>query len=98
MDKEIHQNDIHHDTEQHRFSVVVEGKEALLDYSPQGDSTLNYNHTFVPPELRGKGVASVLAKAALDYAKENGYTVIPSCSFVAAYVRRHREYDDIIEE
>lgn len=98
MGQEINQHDIRHDTEQHRFSVLVDGEKALLDYSPEGENTLNYNHTFVPPELRGKGVASVLAKAALDYARENGYTVIPSCSFVAAYVRKHPEYDGIIEK
>lgn len=98
MKQEIHQNDIRHDREHHRFSVKIDGKEALLDYTPEGESRLHYKHTFVPPELRGKGVASVLAKTALDYAKENGYTVIPSCSFVAAYVRKHREYNTIIEE
>ncbi len=54
-----------------------------------GADTIDMHHTFVPNELRGKGVAAVLAKEALSYAKEQQLKVIPSCSYIAVYLQRH---------
>jgi hypothetical protein len=34
----------------------------------------------------------------LAYAREQGYKIIPSCSFVRAYMERHPEYDDLLAE
>ena len=47
-------------------------------------------HTEVPPKVtQGKGYANQLAKAALEYAKQNQLKVIPACKFVRAYLKRH---------
>jgi predicted GNAT family acetyltransferase len=54
-------------------------------------------HTRVPGELEGQGYGGALAKAALDYARANGLKVIPTCPFVSAYLRRHKEYADLVQ-
>ena len=64
-------------------------------YSFADAKTLDLEHTFVPPNARGAGVGATLAKAALDFARENGYRVIPSCSFIQTYLVQHPEYGDL---
>jgi predicted GNAT family acetyltransferase len=90
---------IAHDKENNQFIAEVEGKISHLKYtvSPDG-KILDYMSTYVPPELRGRQIAGQLAKFALDYAKENDYRVIPSCSFVQAYIQGHPEYQDLVVE
>ena len=46
-------------------------------------------HTEVPPALEGRGIAARLVQAALDYAQAEGLKVLPRCSYVRAYMRRH---------
>lgn len=88
--------EIRHDEAGRKFFAVVEGLEAHLLYAPAGDRTLDFQSTFVPPELRGRLIGSRLVRHALDYARAGGYRVIPSCWFVGAVVERHPEYRGII--
>jgi len=53
-------------------------------------------HTDVAPSAEGTGVGSTLVKAALDDIRERGLRVVPFCPFVAAYIRRHPEYRDLV--
>jgi len=81
-----------HDAAAHRFTLAFGTAVAVLDYREHDARTLEYYHTFVPPPMRGRGVASRLVAHALRYALERRLTVIPTCPFVAAFVRRHPEY------
>ncbi len=81
-----------HDEEAHRFTVEVEGRQAVLDYRLQGTRML-FLHTGVPPVLEGRGIGSALVRAGLEFALEHNYRIVPLCSFVAAYLRRHPEYN-----
>lgn len=85
---------IHHDRAGHQFETVVEGYRAYLAYVDLGKQTLDIYRTFVPDALRGRGVAAVLAKHALEYAAREGYTVIPSCSYVERYIERQGNPED----
>lgn len=78
----------------HRFEAVVDGGAAFLDYRRHGN-VLVLVHTEVPPELEGRGIAGGLARAALQYAREQGLRVEPRCSFVVSYLERHPEYADL---
>jgi len=90
--------EIHHDKDHTQFVAMVDGKKAMLQYIPLPDGkTLNYYHTFVPPELRERHIGKDLVKYALDYARENHFKVIPQCPFVRAYIENHPEYNDIIK-
>lgn len=85
-----------HEPTQQRFVARVAGAEAYLRYAPAGDRVLDYASTFVPPQLRERHIASAIVRQALDYARENGLRIIPSCWFVAGYVERHPEYGDLV--
>jgi len=56
------------------------------------------NHTFVPPEMRGRGVAFLLVEALIADARELGFKIVPQCSYVAAQFRRHPEWADLLDE
>jgi predicted GNAT family acetyltransferase len=87
-----------HEPDRQRFVLVTGDSVSLLTYRPVGPTTLDYAHTFVPPELRGRGVASRLARFALDYARQQGLKVAPTCPFVAAYMEAHPEYRDLLAD
>ncbi|MBF6623402.1 MAG: GNAT family N-acetyltransferase [Pseudomonadales bacterium 32-61-5] len=85
---------IHHDRAGHQFETTVDGHRAYLAYMDLGKQTLDIYRTFVPDALRGRGIAAVLARHALEYAEHEGYTVIPSCSYVERYIERHAKAED----
>jgi uncharacterized protein len=86
---------IRHEPEARRFAADVAGKTAYLTYRERDGRILDLDHTFVPPEHRGGGIASQLTVRALEYARERGCRVVPSCPFVAKYIERHPEYRDL---
>ena len=52
-----------------------------------------FTHTVVEPHFEGRGIASSLARAALDTAVADGLRIVPYCPFISAYLRRHHDYD-----
>jgi uncharacterized protein len=78
-----------------RFEIVVEGQTAVLDYEREGDRIV-FTHTGVPRPLEGRGIGTALAKAGLEFAKDNQLRVVPACSFIAVYIRRHPEYQSLV--
>ena len=88
---------IRHDEQDQTFYALVEGDEAELAYSLPEKGIIDFQHTYVPDELRGKGVGEELVKAGFTYAKENNLKVIATCRFVSSYVKRHAaEYDSLL--
>jgi predicted GNAT family acetyltransferase len=53
-------------------------------------------HTEVAPSAEGTGVASLLIEHALEDIRARGLHVVPLCPFVAAYIRRHPDYADLV--
>lgn len=86
---------VQHEPQQQRFTVVVDGVQALLEYQMRDDQ-LVITHTGVPEAIGGRGVASDLVKAAFEYARSNGYKVRPACSYAAAWAERHPEYSQLL--
>ena len=74
-----------------RYEMETEHGLAVAVYVQQGDR-LVFTHTEVPAADEGKGIGSRLVRAALDDARQRGFKVVPACSFVAAFMRRHPEY------
>lgn len=89
---------IDHRTDSHEFVTIVDGKESVMRYKivSSDAKTLDYYHTFVPPELRGHHIAEEIVKFALNYAKVNHIKVIPSCPFVSRYIDSHPEYQALV--
>ncbi len=81
-----------------RYEVQVDETPAGAAYYEIRDDEVVFTHTEVDPKCGGKGVGSVLAKGALDDVRATDRRAIPLCPFIAAYIRRHREYLDIVDE
>ncbi len=54
------------------------------------------DHTLVPPEIGGCGVAAQLVEALIADAREQGFKVVPQCSYVAAAFQRHPDWTDLL--
>jgi uncharacterized protein len=52
-------------------------------------------HTLVPPEIGGRGVAAALVAALVADARAQGFGIVPECSYVAAAFKRHPEWSDL---
>lgn len=89
---------IQHNAQEQRFYAELDGKEvdAELAYSLPQDKVMNFNHTFVDEDLRNMKIAENMATTALGYARENGYRVVATCQYMAAFLKRHPEYQDLL--
>ena len=79
--------DIQHEIEQQRFVLSLEGSEAVLEYRLLPGNTIDFSHTFVPPALRGRGVAEKLVRTGLSWARAQEYEIQASCWYVQRFIR-----------
>lgn len=79
-----------------RFELEVEGKIASLYYRLEPD-TITLVHTEVPEELGGRGIGSTLVRGALEAIRQKGLKVVVKCPFVAAWMGKHPEFNDLIK-
>jgi predicted GNAT family acetyltransferase len=87
---------ISHNEAQSRFECRVDGGLAFTEYI-RGAEHITFIHTEVPEEAEGKGVAAEIIAAALAYAREQRLRVVPQCPFVKSYLKRHHEWDDVVD-
>jgi len=66
-----------------------------IQYTRAGD-VVTLVHTDIDPAFEGRGLGSVLVAGTLDDVRSRGKRIRPLCPFVAAYLRRHPEYADLI--
>jgi predicted GNAT family acetyltransferase len=85
---------ITHDPDRQRFETEVDGHLAHADYELR-DQVMHFTSTQVPSEIGGRGIAGKLVRYGMDHARERGYGVVPACSYVAAWLERHPEYQDL---
>ncbi len=86
---------VRHDAAEQRFTAEVNGLPSLLQYR-SAPGKIIFVHTEVSPALQGHGVGDALAHAGLEFARAEGLAVVPLCPFVAAYIRRHPEYQSLV--
>lgn len=97
MSNESHQLSVRDNEAEHRYEVDVDGQVAILTCT-RDDKRVILLHIEVPTALKGRGIAGMLAYAALEAARVSGLVVVPLCPYVAAYVWRHREYLPLVSE
>ena len=79
-----------------RYVIAVDGRRiGLLDYVRTGD-VLDLHHTEVDPAFEGRGFGAKLVADALADIRGRGLRIRPTCSFVAAHVRRHPGDADLV--
>ncbi|MFQ3225908.1 MAG: putative GNAT family acetyltransferase [Lentimonas sp.] len=86
-----------HCADHSRFEICIDDATAVLEYHLIG-KIMTIHHTFVPVELRGQNIAGILATAAFDSARSEGLQVVPQCSYIATYAKRHPEAEALIRQ
>ena len=89
-------NSVTNNESENQFEIEVEGQLAVSQYRRR-NGTIVFTHTEVPLRLEGQGIGNQLAKTALEYARNEGLRVVPRCRFIAAFIERHPEYQDLVE-
>ncbi|MBK8758273.1 MAG: N-acetyltransferase [Actinomycetales bacterium] len=80
-----------------RFEAHLGGRLAGYAEYQQSDSVITFTHTIVKDGFAGQGVGGRMVRAALDtVAASEGVRVIAQCSFVAAFIDKHPEYQSLV--
>lgn len=82
--------EVTHNEASKRFEAKVDGLVSRCDYRMHG-STMMLVHTEVPPQLEGRGIGSLLVRAAFEHAGRNGMDVLPVCAYARTWAERHPE-------
>lgn len=88
--------DVRNNEQESQFETTVDGHVAIAAYDLEDPNRIVFTHTEVPEALSGRGIAGHIVKYALDHARSHNLTVVPQCAYVAAYVKRHPEYQDLL--
>jgi predicted GNAT family acetyltransferase len=81
-------SDVVDNVAEERFELREDGHLAELVYHVHGDR-LTLIHTEVPEALGGRGLGGVLVHAALDRARRDHLTIVPSCPFARGWLEKH---------
>lgn len=85
-----------HDEEDLRFYILLQEEEAELTYTYPETEVMDFDHTYVPEDHRGNGLAESLVQCGLEFARANNYKIIPSCPVVESYIKRNPDYKDMV--
>lgn len=88
----------HHDNGDHgeyRATVPGSDKVARLTWRARGEDVRVADHTLVPRELEGRGIAAALVEALIADARAQGFRIVPQCSYVAAKFARNPDWADL---
>lgn len=84
-----------HNADERCFEATVDGHRSVLNYDLH-ERVMTMTHTYVPAELRGRGLAEKLVRSGLAFARDGGFRVVPACSYVGAFIQRHAEYQPLL--
>lgn len=84
--------------ESDRFSIAVEGQTAGFTEIVDHDGKRTFPHTEVDDAFEGRGLATILIGEALQQTRDAGLRIVPVCPMVAAYVKKHPEFDGVVDD
>src|SRR5690625_5383368 len=84
---------VQHHPEQPCFYYQEGGTQAYLEYT-LSNQIMTIEHTWVPTELGGRGIAAALTQAALQMARKHQWQVRPQCSYAARFIEKNQQYQD----
>lgn len=87
MDYELKDNEL-----MGQYEIRVDGKIAKIEYKKNMQKQIFLTHTEVPKLLEGKGVGAILVKLTLEDIAAKRMKLVPTCPFVAAYIRNNPEW------
>ena len=77
------------------FIRLPNNKKAYLAYRTNND-VLELIETYTPPEYRGKGIAGLMIREAIKFAKENKLKIRPICSYAIYYFKKYQDLRDVL--
>jgi len=80
-----------------RLVTFEDGYKAYIEYELYNGG-IDLTHTIVPSAIGGRGIAADLTEFALEFAKEQNLKVRPTCSYVKAYIYKHKDTYGYIED
>lgn len=87
-----------HEPDNERYALYLDDEVAGFAHYTETEHELVFDHTVVDPDHRGAGVASKLVKSALDDVRDNSTKrVVPTCSYVQAWIARHEDYSALTQ-
>lgn len=78
------------------FIALPGGLEAEMTYRKIGDGVIAIDHTYTPPEFRGRDIALKMITAGIADARDKGLRVRPECSYAVVQFQRHKEWADLL--
>lgn len=91
---------IQHEQDENMFVATTENNEraGMLSYVVVDNHTISVNHTVVPSEFSGKGIAKKLLESCVEYATKQKIKILSTCSFVSSQFERNPDkYRDVIK-
>ena len=88
-------SDVRDNMGRHRFELERNGQIAFATYERRG-SDLVIRHVEAALPLRGTGAASELMKGVAEVARSEGRKITPLCGYAFTWIRRHKEYGDLL--
>ena len=82
----------------HRYEAILDDRVVGVSVYELIDDRVVFLHTEVDDGLEGLGVGSRLAKGALDDVRRRGLKVVARCPFIAAWLKRHPDYADLLAD
>ena len=81
-----------------KYVAEVPGSDVVgyLEWEPHGEGVRVATHTIVPPEIGGRGIAGLLVDRLIDDAREQGFKIVPQCSYVEAKFRRNPDWAEFL--
>jgi len=90
--------DIRRNDAESRYELGLNGERVgVAEYVDDG-TVRTMTHTVVDPAHGGRGLGSALVRFALDDIRSEQRTLVPECSMVRAFIRKHAEYEDLLEK
>ena len=87
---------VEHDIPSSRYVLLVDGRPSGFVAYVRSRGEVRLTHTEVDPSEGGKGLGTALVRRALDDLRASGELVVAQCPFVAAFIRMHPEYADLV--
>jgi len=88
---------VRHNPERERYVAEVDGDiVGYTVYHIRHGGIYFFVHTEIDPGYAGKGIGETLVRKALDDVRAQGGTIVPLCPYVAAFIEKNPDYDDLV--
>ncbi|OBF86125.1 GNAT family acetyltransferase [Mycobacterium sp. 852002-51163_SCH5372311] len=88
---------VHNAVESQRYEITIDGDSAGFAAYVDTNGQRIFYHTETSPEFSDRGLAATLVAAALSDTRADGKRIVAVCPYVAKYVKKHHDFDDILD-